>query len=418
MSLDQSQDILSLSHLCANIKSTLNSNFSGYYWVVAELSEVRLNKNGHCYIELVEKEQTNQSITAKIRGIIFANIYPLINTHFVENTGISFAPGIKVLMQVSIDYNPIYGIGLRVHDIDPNYTIGNIAQQRQNIINTLKKEGVLDLNKELSIPTICKRIAIISSSTAAGYEDFCTHLMQNKYGFYFDLTLFQASMQGEQTESSILKALDSIYRQREQFDAVVIIRGGGATSDLYAFDTYLLAASCAQFPLPIIVGIGHERDSTVLDYVVNTSLKTPTAVANWLIDRMLNVYMNILRIEKGIYDNVKNIYAVQSQKLDTLQVLLITKTNHSIKHNKLQVTNMWDKIKGHTHAYLRTQKEQLRHTEKYLQVISPQNTLKRGYTLVFQGNKIIKSSQNIDADKSITIQFANETIQAKVESKN
>ena len=239
--------------------------------------------NGHCYIELVQKAERGNALVAKARGTIWASIYNMLRPYFENATGQRFAAGINVLMQVTVDYHEQYGLSLTVHDIDPTYTLGDMARRRREILQQLEAEGVLTLNKELHMPLLPQRIAVISAAGAAGYGDFCDQLMNNPYGFAFYPRLFPAVMQGDKVESSIIAALDTIAAERDHWDVVVIIRGGGATSDLSGFDTYPLAANCAQFPLPIITGIGHERDDTVLDTVAHTRVKTPTAAAEYLI---------------------------------------------------------------------------------------------------------------------------------------
>ena len=262
-------DALSLYDLNALVRHHIERGLPDEYWVQAELSDVRTN-----------------SLVAKARGIIWSNIFHLLKPYFEESTGQAFVSGIKVLVQVTVTFHELYGYSLTVQDIDPTYTLGDMARRRKEILDQLAAEGVLTLNKELEMPPLPQRIAIISSPTAAGYGDFCHQLQHNPRGFFFRTELFPALMQGDRVEESILSALDRILARQDDFDVVVIIRGGGATSDLSGFDTYLLAASCAQFPLPVITGIGHERDDTVLDSVAHTRVKTPTAAAEFLISRL------------------------------------------------------------------------------------------------------------------------------------
>ena len=281
-------EAISLYELNHYIRQSLRAALPDAYWVQAELSEVREAYNGHCYIELVQKSEQGNTFIAKARGTIWANIYKMLKPYFENATGQRFTAGIKVLLQVSVDFHEQYGFSLTVHDIDPTYTLGDMARRRREILMQLEAEGVLTLNKELSMPQVPQRIAVISAAGAAGYGDFCDQLMNNPYGFVLYPRLFPAVMQGDKVEESIIAALDSIVAESDQWDVVVIIRGGGATSDLSGFDTYLLAANCAQFPLPIITGIGHERDDTVLDVVAHTRVKTPTAAAEYLIAQLVD----------------------------------------------------------------------------------------------------------------------------------
>ena len=279
-------ETLSLYELNALVRQALERQVSATYWVQAELSDVRVNASGHCYVEFVQKSPRGNALVAKARGNIWANVFQMLKPYFEEATGQAFAPGIKVLVCVSVSFHELYGYSLTVHDIDPAYTLGDLAQRRREILRQLEEEGVLTLNKELPMPPLPQRVAVISSPTAAGYGDFRHQLEHNPRGYYFQVELFPAVMQGDAVEETVLDALDRINARLAEFDVVVIIRGGGATSDLSGFDTYMLAAACAQFPLPIITGIGHERDDTVLDSVAHTRVKTPTAAAEHLIARM------------------------------------------------------------------------------------------------------------------------------------
>ena len=279
-------DALSLYELNNLVRSRLEHAFPEEYWVQAELSDVRSNATGHCYLELIEKDARGNNLIARARAMIWNQVYRLLKPYFEQETGQAFVSGLKVLVKVTVGFHELYGYSLTILDIDPSYTLGDMARRRREILAKLEEEGVLTLNKELEMPLLPQRIAVISSATAAGYGDFCNQLAGNPYGYVFYPRLFPAMMQGERVEESIIGALNRIYSHAEAWDVVVIIRGGGATSDLSNFDSYLLAANCAQFPLPIITGIGHERDDTVIDAVAHTRVKTPTAAAEYLIARV------------------------------------------------------------------------------------------------------------------------------------
>ena len=253
---------LTLYSLNSLVREAVSAALPARYWVTGELSEVREAANGHCYIELVQRDEATNELVAKARGTIWSRIYSLLRPYFLEQTGHAFAQGLKVLLQVSVNFHELYGYTLDVCDIEPAYTIGDMARKRQLIIRQLTEEGVIGLNKELCFPLLPQRVAVISSSAAAGYGDFCDQLHNNGYGFVFYTKLFPAPMQGNGVEQGIIDALDCIARDLDFWDVVVIIRGGGATSELSCFDTYELANNCAQFPLPIITGIGHRRDET------------------------------------------------------------------------------------------------------------------------------------------------------------
>ena len=310
---------LSLYELNGLIKRSIRSCMPDTYWVQAELSDVRSNYSGHCYLEFVQKDVAGNNLIAKARGTIWSNIYKMLKPYFEQETGQPFVSGIKVLVQVSVEFHELYGYSLTVLDIDPTYTVGDMARKRREILRQLEEEGVIDLNKELEMPMLPQRIAVISSATAAGYGDFCNQLQNNPRGYGFHTELFPAIMQGERVEESVLSALDAINNRIDEFDAVVIIRGGGATSDLTGFDTYLLAASCAQFPLPIITGIGHERDDTVLDRVAHTRVKTPTAAAEYLIVCMDEVADRLNDLAYRLQSGVRNRLLWEHRRMDSLK---------------------------------------------------------------------------------------------------
>lgn len=333
---------LSLYDLNNLIKGVIHDNFAGMFWIRAEMSDVRVNQNGHCYLEFIEKDRSGRTLIAKARAMIWANTFHILRAYFENATKQPFASGLKVLVQVSIDFHELYGFSLTVHDIDPSYTLGDQAMNRAAILKQLDEDGVLTLNKELELAQPTQRIAVISSPTAAGYEDFCNQLNNNGSRFVFYIKLFAAIMQGDRAEESIIAALERIYKYQDCFDAVVIIRGGGATSDLSCFDSYLLAASCAQFPLPVITGIGHERDETVLDMVAHTRAKTPTAVAEFLIDRMNGTMEELENIRFDLTATVQQLLIDEAVKLNDYE----THTTFALKS--------WGKEQENTLAAVKT----------------------------------------------------------------
>lgn len=405
---------LSLYELNNLVRGVIADTFSQRFWIRAEMSDVRCNQNGHCYLEFIEKDSNNKTIIAKARGSIWSNVFRMLKAYFESETGQAFASGLKVLVQVSVEFHELYGYSLNVHDIDPSYTLGDQAKNRALIIKQLEEEGVLDLNKELPLAKIANRIAVISSPTAAGYEDFCNQLTNNKDGFIFYNKLFPAIMQGDRTEQSIIAALDRIYENIDKFDAVVIIRGGGATSDLSSFDSYLLAANCAQFPLPIITGIGHERDDTVLDIVAHTRAKTPTAVAEFLIKHIYESASELIDIQDSIIFETNKRLIEEAAILNTLA----TKYSYIIKDrtkdqlNKLDIIS--EKIKNAAIRVLQDQKHILESKEQYIEHNSPENILKKGYTLTLSGKKIIKSKAGVKKGDNIVTRFADGEIESLV----
>ena len=274
-------EALTLYELNGLVRETLELTLNDAYWVKAEISELRVNR--HCYMELVQKDERGNGIVAKARAQVWANVWAFIKPMFEEATGQMLSAGMQVLVKVEVTFHELYGYSLNVTDIDPAYTLGDIAKRRQEILQQLRDEGIDTMNKELPLPRLLQRVAVISSASAAGYGDFCNQLNHNQRGLAFKTELFAAAMQGNEVENSVIAALNRIAKRLDEWDVVVIIRGGGATSDLQGFDSLLLAENVAQFPLPVITGIGHERDDTVIDMIAHTRVKTPTAAAEFLI---------------------------------------------------------------------------------------------------------------------------------------
>ena len=278
----------SLQQLNLLVRDAINSCLHGVYWLETEIAQINDNR-GHCYLEFIQKEQGYNTPVARAQAKCWRNTWGSIKPYFEHTTGQTLKAGMKVLVLVHPDFHEAFGFSWIVDDIDPRFTLGDMARRRQEIIKILKEEGVFDLNRELPLPLFTQRIAVISSSTAAGYGDFSRQLSDNTYGFRFTTTLFEATMQGEGVENSIIAALNAINDDIESYDCVVIIRGGGATSDMSGFDSLALAENVANFPIPIITGIGHDRDECILDMVSHTRVKTPTAAAAFLIERLATV---------------------------------------------------------------------------------------------------------------------------------
>lgn len=399
------QAAISLYELNNLVRGVIANTFSQSFWIRAEMSDVRVAQNGHCYLEFIEKDSKNRNIIAKARGSIWANVFRLLKAYFESETGQAFSSGLKVLVQVSVEFHELYGYSLNVHNIDPTYTLGDQARNRALILKQLEEEGVLTLNKELELPTITNRIAVISSPTAAGYEDFCNQLENNPDGFVFYTHLFPAIMQGERTEESIISALDRVYEHADKFDTVIIIRGGGATSELSSFDSYLLAANCAQFPLPVITGIGHERDDTVLDIVAHTRAKTPTAVAELLIKRIQSVAINMYELQEAIITSTNRKITEESVSLNTLATHFSYLTKDYTKDQLNKISVFTERLKSLTKKVIVDEKHRLTNQEQFLKLISPENILKKGYTLTIRDNKIVKNSAELKEGDTITNRF-------------
>ena len=381
-SIDSPLTLYSLNNL---VRNAVADAMPSRYWVTGELSEVRETATGHCYIELVQRDEKTQEMVAKARGTIWARIYSMLRPYFLEQTGQKFAAGLKVLLQVTVSFHELYGYTLDVCDIEPAYTVGDIARQRLLVIKRLTEEGVIGLNKELEIPLLPQRIAIISSATAAGYGDFCDQLMNNRYGFVFYPHLFPAPMQGNTAEQGIIDALDRIAAHAECWDAVVIIRGGGATSDLGCFDSYDLANNCAQFPLPIITGIGHLRDESVLDIVAHTSAKTPTAVAELLIHAML----------------------ANESMLDGLQEGIANAVTGRIKDEKRRIETIVGRIPVATALFMQAQQHKLELHQRSIDAASPEHILSLGYSITRINGKAVRNAADLATGDKVQTTVAN-----------
>lgn len=392
---------LSLLELNALVRRSLEQCLPDEYWVQAELSDVRTNSTGHCYLEFIQKDPRGNSLVAKARGTIWANVYRLLKPYFEEATGQAFVSGIKVLVQVTVSFHELYGYSLTVQDIDPTYTLGDMARRRREILKQLEEEGVLTLNKELEMVALPQRIAVISSSTAAGYGDFCHQLKNNPRGFFFYTELFPALMQGDRVEESILAALDAILNRLNEFDAVVIIRGGGATSDLSGFDTYLLAAACAQFPLPVITGIGHERDDTVLDSVAHTRVKTPTAAAEYLINCM-DLAADELEVLAGqLRDAVLSRLTEEHRKLAAYRNRIPAAVVRRVSDAKLALLTARKDISQVVTVSLSRQRHRLELLQQRLADASPKKMLARGYSITLKDGKAVKDAALLQAGDAV-----------------
>ena len=406
------EQVLSLYELNGLVKRTIRDRMSETYWVQAELSDVRSNYSGHCYLEFIQKDASGNNLIAKARGTIWSNIYKMLKPYFEQETGQAFASGIKVLVRVSVDFHELYGYSLTVLDIDPTYTVGDMERKRREILRLLEEEGVIDLNKELEMPVLPQRIAVISSATAAGYGDFCNQLSNNPRGYGFYTELFPAIMQGERVEESIIAALDAIYARLEAFDVVVIIRGGGATSDLSGFDTYELAANCAQFPLPIITGIGHERDDTVIDLIAHTRVKTPTAAAAFLVACMDQVADRLDNLSFRLQQGVRNRLLWEHRRIEGLKQRIPSAVYKRISDAKYRLLAANRDLQMATRQFLSMKKHRLELLQQRLNDALPEKQLARGYSITLKNGKAVKDASALkEGDTLVTLLY-----KGKVES--
>ena len=408
------QQALSLYELNNLVKQTLRFQMSETYWVQAELSDVRSNYSGHCYLEFVQKDVGGNNLIAKARGTIWSNIFKLLKPYFEQETGQAFTSGIKVLVKVSVEFHELYGYSLTVLDIDPTYTVGDMERKRREILRQLEEEGVIDLNKELEMPMLPQRVAVISSVTAAGYGDFCNQLANNPRGYGFRTELFPAIMQGERVEESVLSALDAIYQRMDEFDVVVIIRGGGATSDLSGFDTYLLAASCAQFPLPIITGIGHERDDTVLDKVAHTRVKTPTAAAEFLIACMDKLANRLDELAYRLQQGVRNRLMWEHRRMESLKQRIPNAVYKRIGDAKYVLLSAQRNLQMASRQFLSIKKHRLELLQQRLNDALPEKQLARGYSITLKDGKAVKDASLLKEGDVVTTRLFNGEVKSEI----
>ena len=442
----ESEKRLTLYELNSLVREVLECEMPDEYWVEAELSECR-ESHGHCFMELIQKDEQNATPIAKASARCWASKWMLIRPRFERTTGQRLHAGMKVLLKVYAQFHETYGFSWIVTDIDPTYTLGDMARKRQEIIRQLKAEGVFDLQRELRLPLFCQHIAIISSETAAGYGDFCNQLADNPYGFRFEVTLFPAIMQGEDVEQSIIAALGRIYSEYSEYsddseysdspyDCVVIIRGGGATSDLSGFDTLALAENVANFPIPIITGIGHDRDESILDMVSHTRVKTPTAAAAFLIDHLKTVWdalndsqEQILRLAqqkltyyKSQFASVAellprlfaNVKVRQEARLDALSNSITHHAQQKILNSQLSIINLENRLPILLDRRLMAEKHRLQLIEEKAKSIDPALLLKRGYSITLKDGRVIRDAAVLHSGDEIETRLANGTIHSTV----
>ncbi len=402
-SIEEPFTLYSLNNM---VRQAVSEGLPSRYWVTGELSEVREASNGHCYIELVQRDEVTQELVAKARGTIWSRIYSLLRPYFLEQTGEPFAAGLKVLLQVSVGFHELYGYTLDVCDIEPAYTVGDMARQRMLVIKRLTDEGVIDLNKELPFPLLPQRVAVISSATAAGYGDFCDELASNRYGFVFYPHLFQSPMQGSGVEQGVISALDRIAADIDMWDVVVIIRGGGATSELSCFDTYDLANNCAQFPLPIITGIGHQRDESVLDMVAHTRAKTPTAAAELLIHAMLEQETYMTNMMHGVVQGVQLRMDAEQQRLQGLLGRLPMATALYLQGEKMRLQTSLQAVFSSAQMLIKEQQHRLDVCNAALEAASPERILSLGYSITRVNGRVVRSIDDVVPGYEVTTEVA------------
>ena len=406
---------LTLVELNGLVRDAIENALPEEYWVEAELSECR-EHGGHCYMELIEKDERSATPVARASAKCWRQTWLMVKPYFERTTGQQLRAGMKVLLRVYAQFHEAYGFSWIVSDIDPTYTLGDMARKRQEIIRQLKEEGVFDLQRELRIPTFAKRIAVISAEHAAGYGDFCRQLEDNDYSFKFDVTLFPAIMQGEQVEASVVDALNEIYQRISDFDVVCILRGGGATADLSGFDTLALAENVAQFPLPIITGIGHERDESILDMISNTRVKTPTAAAALLTDNLLRVLERLDDASQRLSYAVNQRINSQKARMATLTTLIPTLALRMISDQRHRIETTESRLPIAIERRLTHQKHLLESLSLKLQGFDPQLLLSRGYSITLKDGRAVRDPQQLKPGDEIETRVEKGTIRSVVKN--
>jgi exodeoxyribonuclease VII large subunit len=449
---------LSLTELQQIIKDSLYMALPDLYWVVAEISEMKENYAGHCYLELIEKQPDEKNIRARVKALIWSNRYRFLKSFFESITGESLQEGMKILVRTKVEYHELYGLSLVISDIDPSFTFGEMALKRQMIIKRLEEDGVFSMNKEISFPMSPQKIAVISSKNAAGYSDFINHLKKNSHGYVFYTALFETVMQGIETEQSVINALDNVAEFHGLFDVAVIIRGGGSQTDLSWFDNYNIAYHVTQFPIPVLTGIGHEKDLSVTDMVAFQALKTPTAVADFIIESLAEAEnhlnemsseivessrlilednrniiesyrMNLIPVARLMLSEQKEMLSVriieiinfgkdyilragllpanQKSRLISATGTLSLARKSEIERSRINLMNftlnILEKMKANTSGLLNT-----------LKILNPENVLKRGYTITIKNGEIIKSINQLTEEEVIDTQFSDGRARSKV----
>ena len=406
---------LSLLDLQRMVRATLESRFDEAVWVRAEISELKLNRSGHCYLNLVEKGSGSGAPSAEARAVIWRSTYANIAAKFENATGQRLSSGISVLVRVIVTYHEIYGFSLQIIDLDAGYTLGEVERRRRETIDRLPKEGVWDMNREVELPTPTLRIAIVSSATAAGYRDFCQEIARSPYRF--ELTLFESLMQGDAAEQSIVNALCAIAEREEEFDVVAIIRGGGSTSDLALFDSYTIAAHVAQFPLPVFSGIGHDKDISVVDMVAHTMCKTPTAVATYLVEladaEMALVEEYAQRLRDGVVARLNG----ERLKVERLSAELGRSSMVTLSGLQHRLDMLEEGIKSDARRIIQSQTQRLDSLQGIVESHNPRNILRLGFAIVRNADGKRVNLNNIEIGQNVNIELSDGSLSADVTEK-
>ena len=409
MASERTFTLLELNHM---VRETIEQQMDGKYWVEAELSD--LHDRNHCYMELVENDPFGPTPLAKARAVCWANRWTALRSKFERQTQQQLRPGIKVRMMVTPTFHEAYGFAYQVSDIDPDYTLGDIVRKRMEIIRQLKESGIFDLQRELALPRFAQRIAVISNAQAAGYGDFCHQIDDNSYGLSFSHELFAAIMQGEQVEQSVIAALDRINARIDEFDVVVIIRGGGATTDMSGFDTLALAENVANFPLPIITGIGHDRDECILDMVSYMRVKTPTAAAAFLIDHLSEVYTALVSARERISRIAERHLAYEKMRLKQLADRIPTLFALTRERQTKRIDALAHRLDSAATQRLERERHRLQLVGQRAQAQDPIHILRRGYSITLHNGHALRSGDELADGDIIETRLEQGTLKSEI----
>lgn len=406
-----SRKTITLSQLQRQVKQTLTEQFALPVWVSAEISELKVNYAGHCYLELIEKGEDDAIPKAQARATIWRNRYPHLSSYFEAETGQPLTAGIRILAQVLVSYHELYGFSLQINDIDPAFTLGEMERQKNATIRRLQEEGVWEMNRSVELPAVVQRLAVVSSAKAAGFQDFTNELKKSRYAFH--TTLFEAVMQGQSAEESIIDALGRVADRMEQFDAVVIVRGGGSQSDLSCFNAYRLSNHVAQFPLPVLTGIGHDKDQSVVDMVAASPHKTPTAVAAWLVERMADLEGWLEGAATQLHETTLRHLREAALCLERMSGELHRTTKETLLTEQLKLNHHTLQLPDRVADFLARQRMRLEQAEKLTESRSPRHILQLGFAIVRSEGRVLKTTSEVAKATSIEIELNDGTINLK-----
>lgn len=424
----------SLRELQLAVRERLAEAFPLPVWVAAEISEMKVNYSGHCYIELVEKGGANGVPAAKASAVIWRSHYGPIASYFASKTGQQLSVGMKVLVRVTISYHELYGLSFQIQDIDPTYTVGDWEQQRQQTIARLREEGVWEMNRELGVPSVPQRVAVVSSANAAGYQDFCKEIARSAYRV--ELTLFDAFMQGHGAEDSIIEALERVADRADEFDVVALIRGGGSQSDLACFNSYRLCAHVAQFPLPVVTGIGHDKDESVADMVAARRLKTPTAVAAWVVEELAEFDGTLEALGQAVERCARELLTSERQRLERNAAMIATQSLGATRRLELtleryrselrraseklladernRTTRAEENLRRATDYFVRSERDRLGAMAQAVSARDPQRIMALGFAVVSLGGRAVSDASQVATGAEVAIRLAKGELKAKI----